>query len=224
MASASQQILDPARSSLREKVEMPGVGKTVPIEHVEPNDWNVNEQSPGIFAREKESLKLFGFVVPVVVRPKKGKSGFFEIIDGEHRWKAAHELHMQEIPIFDIGPIGDHEAEQLSIILNELKGKPNEDKLAASLRKLLAKSTIDDLVRVLPYSKDQFAKIAKLPDFDWDALKAPPTAARRWVERIFRLAKEDAEQVDAAIARAKEDHDDMTDSEALGAIAGEFLK
>lgn len=224
MARSAGQLLDPEGAALRDaRPEVPGESKTVRTDHLEPNPWNPNEQDDETFTKEKNSLRRFGFVVPIIVRPIQ-KTERYQIIDGEHRWRAATELNMEYVPVHDIGPVSDYEAEQLTIILNELRGKPNEKKLQISLKRLLASDTLDRLTEVLPYSKEEYAKIAQLPDFDWGRLQQAnkERAERRWVERIFRLSAEDAEALAKALAKAKQD-DDMSDGEALGAIAADWL-
>jgi len=227
VAGSSDKILDQTGAALRETVELPGEARTVAITLLQPNPWNPNKQDPETFRKEKVSLQRFGFVVPIIVRPVPG-SKKFEIIDGEHRWKAAVELHMEFVPIFNIGPIPDHEAKQLTIVLNELRGKPDEEKLGNVLKDLLASDTLERLTEVLPYTKERFGEIAKLPEFDWGKLQQAnenraAASERRWVERIFRLPKETAEILDEAIKLAKADRDDIDDAAAIEAIAKEFI-
>ena len=225
MAGSAAKLLDQTGAALREKVELPGKAQTVRVDHLEPNPWNPNEQDAETFRKEKISLQRFGFVVPIIVRPIP-KSEHFEIIDGFHRWKAAVELGMEYVPIFNIGPVPDFEAQQLTIVLNELRGKPNEEKLGNVLKNLLASDTLDRLTEVLPYTKEQYGKIAKLPEFDWGRLQQANeqrSTERRWVERIFRLPKEVAETLDEAISQAKAGRDDIDDAQALETIAKEFI-
>lgn len=227
MAGSAAKVLDHAGATLRDtQVELPGEAKLVRLDQLQPNPWNPNRQDAETFAKEKVSLRRFGFVVPIIVRPiPKTDPILFEIIDGEHRWKAANELGMEYVPIFSVGPISDHEAMQLTIVLNELRGKPEEAKLGEVLKNLLASDTLDRLTEVLPYSKEQFGKIAKLPEFDWGRLQRANAerAERRWVERIFRLPKEVAETLDEAISQAKAGRDDIDDAQALETIAKEFI-
>lgn len=225
MARSASKLLDPAAASLRTSpVELPGRAIELAPDALEPNPWNPNEQDAETFAKEKASLQRFGFVVPIIVRPHPDRPGIYQIIDGEHRLRAGTELGMQRFPCFDLGPISDHEAQQLTIILNELKGKPNERKLGDVLKNLLNGDTLDRLVEVLPYSKEQVGKIAKLPEFDWDDFREriAERTEKRWVERLFRLSPEAAETLDRALAEAK-GGDEMSDADALAAVAGEFL-
>lgn len=226
MAGSANVLLDQAGAALRDGIpEVPGQSKTVRTDLLEPNPWNINEMDAETRLRERNSIRRFGFVVPIIVRPL-GKR--FQIIDGQHRWEIATELGIESVPIHDIGPISDFEAEQLTIILNELRGKPNEKKLAASLKRLLAADTLDNLTAVLPYTKEVYGKLAGLPEFDFGKLqsangqRARERSERRWVERVFRLAPDDAEKLAEALEAAKQDGD-MSDGEALGAIAADWL-
>jgi len=194
----------------------------VPIDAIEPNGWNPNRQDDETFAKELESIKRFGFISPLIVRRL---GDIYEIIDGEHRWKAAMRLGLTELPVFDIGPISDHEARQLTIVLNELRGKPEQAKLGELLRGLLTESSIDELIQVLPYSKDEFGTIARMPEFDWNGFKEKMEGQKpaHWVERIFRMSSEDSAALDKALAKVRREQDDVPDAKALGLMAQEYL-
>ena len=219
MAGSAAKVLRDAGATL--KPETFGRALTVALDKIRPNAWNPNVQDEATFRRELASIRRFGFVDPIIVRLVDDA---YEIIDGEHRWKAAAELGLTEVPVFDIGPISEHEARQLTVVLNELRGKPQEKKLADLLRGLLAQSTIDELVEVMPYTKDEFAKVAQMPGFDWEGAKEKlkQHSGQRWVERIFRLPADAARVLDEALAKAKED-EEMTDAQALEAIVADFL-
>lgn len=65
----------------------------VPMDQVYPNEYNPNRQSEHDFALLCSSMEEDGFTTPIVVN----KSG--EIVDGEHRWRAATALGFGEIPV-----------------------------------------------------------------------------------------------------------------------------
>ncbi|MDA0286139.1 MAG: ParB/RepB/Spo0J family partition protein [Actinobacteria bacterium] len=44
------------------------------------------------------SIRTIGLLQPILVRPKPGKSGHFEIIAGERRWKASQRAGLKQIP------------------------------------------------------------------------------------------------------------------------------
>jgi ParB/RepB/Spo0J family partition protein len=71
----------------------------IPIDLIEPNDWNPNVQSDATFEALVEEIHTSGFDEPLVVVPHPDKKGAYRIISGEHRWKAAKTLGMQAIPV-----------------------------------------------------------------------------------------------------------------------------
>jgi ParB-like chromosome segregation protein Spo0J len=66
----------------------------VPIDSVKPNSYNANRQSDHDFELLLSSIRTDGFTQPVVVQ-----KDVMEIVDGEHRWRAARELGYTEIPV-----------------------------------------------------------------------------------------------------------------------------
>lgn len=71
---------------------------TVPIDDIEPNDWNPNIEDPVTFNELVENIKEYGFKDPLEV-VRLGGSDRFRIIDGEHRWKAAKLAGEKELPV-----------------------------------------------------------------------------------------------------------------------------
>jgi len=139
----------------------------ISIDKVKPNDWNYNIQNSFMFEKEKQSISEDGFVVPIVVREK---DGFYEIIDGEHRWKACIELGMKEISINNLGTLSDKEAKRLSIRLNETKGYADNDVLKDLLVELEKEYEVD-IREELPFSDNELDEIinTKEDNFAFDS-------------------------------------------------------
>lgn len=188
-----------------------------------PNPWNPNEMDPDDYEKARASIRRFGFIDPITVR-RQGVA--YQIIDGEHRWKAAKDEGLDEV-LATVIDVDDADAEQLTFILNELRGKPNPQKLAALVRDLASKRSMGDLEAVLPLRRQQLAAMVaeRRESIDWDSLQQKPEAAEkkeRWVERVFRLPKSAADVVDEALLKVKEDGvgDDW---KALELICADFL-
>ena len=140
-------------------------GDIVSVDKLFPNTWNPNKQNDFIFEKEKESIRKFGFVTPVIVRQiKEG----YEIIDGEHRLKAAKELGLNEISINNLGEVSDSVAKQLTIVLNETKGEPDPIELSKLINDLSKDVSVEDLLATLPFQKEELEGMMDLLDFDWD--------------------------------------------------------
>jgi len=194
-----------------------------------PNAWNPNRMDDFMYQKELESIKRFGFAVPIVVR---STGTGLEIIDGEHRWRAAQELGLDQVPIWDLGLISDIDAKQLTIVLNETRGAADRDKLSALIQDLLISEPTPSLQAVLPFSEEAFAELANLPAFDWQELESQVqrTSDERsqWVERLYRLPADVAEVLDQAVSKVKDNvkrelGDDLVDWQALEVLAADYL-
>lgn len=179
-----------------------------------------------MFQRELASIRKFGFVQPLIVRPDPLIEGRYQIIDGEHRWRAGKSLGMEVLPCFDIGPVNDDVAKELTLVLNELHGEPDPIKLKDLLADLLERHPAPELTQTLPYSETELVKLTSLPPFDWQEFErqiAEPTTGTGWVERMFRMPRESAEVLDQALGRVRESEGKIADWQALELIAADYL-
>jgi len=144
-----------------------GEAKIVPLASIEPNGWNYNVQNNATFTKLVESIKRNGFSQPIVVRAKGKK---YQILNGEHRWRAADALGMSEIPVYTLGKISEDRAKQLTVILNELNGDPDQPKLAELLQDINSTVSFDDLAAVMPFPDKELSMYLELGGFDFDKL------------------------------------------------------
>lgn len=89
----------------------------VPLLSLQPNSYNPNRHDVQSFNLLIKSICLFGFTQPIVVR-----KGTNEIIDGEHRWRVASILDIEEVPVTFI-ELTDEEMRLATIIHNKARGK-----------------------------------------------------------------------------------------------------
>ena len=54
-----------------------------------------------------ESVKEFGLLQPILVRPIAGQPDGYEIVAGERRWRAAQKAQLHDVPVV-IRSLGDH--------------------------------------------------------------------------------------------------------------------
>jgi hypothetical protein len=197
---------------------------------IEANPWNANKQSDFMFAQEKASIVEFGFIDPCTVREHPTKKGMLQMLDGEHRWKGAVELGIEEIPVTNLGVISDAKAKAITDIFNNLRGEQDP-----VLRAQLLKSVIDEDARlraVLPYGDDELQSILAAATFDWDALgtenktkkdgSKPDDGETGWVGLKVSLTPAQHKTVSSAIERAKKKLSTTSDAEALTAICKAF--
>ncbi len=66
----------------------------VPIDDVKPNSYNPNRQDKETMDLLKMSIQEDGFTQPIIATLVQKV-----IVDGEHRWRAARDLGMEQIPV-----------------------------------------------------------------------------------------------------------------------------
>ena len=62
--------------------------------------------------------------------------GSLEILGGEHRWKAAQQLGMAEVPVWNVGVITDEHAKKIGLVDNARYGEDDLLGLAGLLKEL----------------------------------------------------------------------------------------
>lgn len=109
-------------------------GILVNINKIEPN----REQPRKNFDEDallelSESIKQFGMLQPLLV---KEKDGYYEIIAGERRWRAAKMANLKEVPVI-IKKLNDQEMVEISLIENIQRENLNPIEEAIAYKRLL---------------------------------------------------------------------------------------
>lgn len=174
--------------------------KTVPIDRIVPNRFNPNVMSQHVFEKEKESIEKFGLVGAIFVRRVNHTNADFEILDGEHRWKACKEMGYTEIPVEDLGPISDDQTKLLTILFNNLRGKDDIEKRAK-----LYKEMDEGQLSLLPFSKETIEAEKGLFDFDFSVYEKGGAAPSKGSNILIHLelTKEEKQVWDEACKVAK---------------------
>jgi len=200
---------------------------TLAVDMLVPNPWNPNVMSPAMYAKELASIRRFGFIDPVAVRRMDTR---YQIIDGENRVRAAIELHIGFIPCIVLD-VDDDEARELTIILNELHGQPDEDRLSELMADLAKRRDRARLEESMPYDEDRLAQLIDRRQIDWSDLDRKREQVKAseeekpepWVERVYRLPRSSASVIDDAVARVQEAEGLKHPWQALEMIAADSL-
>jgi ParB-like chromosome segregation protein Spo0J len=111
----------------------------VGVTDVKPNEYNPNRQSDHEFELLCRSMREDGFTQPIVVQ-----RATMEVVDGEHRWRAAQALGMTEVPVVYV----DMTAEQMRIATlrhNRARGSEDLDRVGAVFRDLEKLGVLDQV-------------------------------------------------------------------------------
>ncbi len=102
---------------------------------------------------------------PLKVTRDPQRQGHFLLIDGYHRWKAAGELGIDELPCA-VWDVSVEEAKVRGLQLNYLRGQPVPERLASLVHELNRELSLPDLAGMLPWSESQLrdsVELLKLP-------------------------------------------------------------
>ncbi len=113
-----------------------------------------------------ESIKQKGIIQPIIVREKEG---YYEIIAGERRWRAAQIAGLQEIPVVIRNDISELESLELALIENIQREDLNPIDLAIAYNELIEKYNLtqEELAKILGKSRSAIAntlRLLKLPE------------------------------------------------------------
>ena len=123
-----------APTSLLDNPETTGV-TMLPIAKVEANAAQPRKQFDGEALDDlADSISTHGILQPITVR--RLQSGYYQIISGERRWRAARQAGLSEVPVLII-EADDRKVMELSLIENLQREDLNPMEEAAGFQKLM---------------------------------------------------------------------------------------
>ena len=146
---------------------------TLPIKKLVKATWNYKEDDDILLEKLKNNLKRNGQVENIVVRLLD--TGFYEVVNGNHRYQAMLDLGYNDIIAYNLGSISDTEAKRIAIELNETRFKTDDKKLGSIFTELKIEYNIEDLINSMPFTpldiqaygdiaKDEFNEYASKPE------------------------------------------------------------
>lgn len=113
----------------------------VPVDDLHPNSYNPNVVPDMIFEEILKDIRKNGFIGAIVVRTRP--EGGYEIVDGEHRYKAAKQLGFKEIPVI-VREYDDDTARINTFRWNHERGFFDAIKTADLIRDLNKRHSLDE--------------------------------------------------------------------------------
>jgi ParB family chromosome partitioning protein len=141
----------------------------VPIERIMPNpDQPRRRFDADLLDDLAASIREKGIIQPLIVRPKPGDQGNFEIVAGERRWRASQKANLHQIPVI-VREFDDTEVLEIAIIENIQRADLNPVEEAAGYAQLMTKfgHTQEKLAEALGKSRSHIAntmRLMQLPD------------------------------------------------------------
>lgn len=137
---------------------------TLPITKLKPGKMQPRTTFEGIDALV-ESVREFGLLQPILVRPlREGEDGY-EIVAGERRWRAAQKAQLHDVPVV-IRTISDRDSLQLGLVENLQRSDLTPIDEALGYQKLIDdyKHTQEDIAKLMGRSRPHVANTLRLLD------------------------------------------------------------
>ena len=138
------------------------VSEMWPIEKIRPNTWNPNVMDDKTYELTKLSMIEEGFSDPIDIDPTG------QILDGEHRYRAAIELGLTEVPVFVKERYGD-DAVITTIRKDRTHGEPDLVKLSEIVGDLVDEMGSAEVERRLGYDESEQQAFSEVNSWDWGA-------------------------------------------------------
>jgi ParB family chromosome partitioning protein len=160
---------------------------TLPIGHLRPGKMQPRTTFEDLEALV-DSVKEFGLLQPILVRPVAGQADAYEIVAGERRWRAAQQAQLHDVPVV-VRNLGDQDALQLGLIENLQRADLTAIDEAQAYRRLVEDfgQSHDDIAKTVGKSRPHVANTVRL-------LELPAS-----VQEMLRLGQLSAGQARALI-------------------------
>jgi ParB family chromosome partitioning protein len=112
-----------------------------------------------------DSVKQYGLLQPILVRPISGVPDSYEIIAGERRWRAAQKAQLHEVPVV-VRTLDDLDALQLALVENLQRSDLSPVDEAQGYRRLMTdfNQTQDEIAHTMGKSRPHIANTLRLLD------------------------------------------------------------
>lgn len=126
----------------------------IPIEKLVKADWNYKVDDDKKLETLINNLKRNGQIENIVVRELP--TGFYEVVNGNHRYDALIILKATQVVAYNCGAIPLSAAKRIAIETNETRFDHDRTKLAELVEELKSEFDMEDLVQTMPDSVMEF--------------------------------------------------------------------
>jgi|SRR5579883_491603 len=112
-----------------------------------------------------ESVRQYGLLQPILVRPVSGEPNAYEIVAGERRWRAAQKAQLHEVPVV-IRSLDDLDTLQLALVENLQRADLSPVDEAQGYRRLMTdfNQTHEEIAHTMGRSRPHIANTLRLLD------------------------------------------------------------
>jgi len=213
---------------------------SVAIENLVPHPDHPNRMSKKKFAKLVYNIERTSRYEPLVVRPcpethchscgsknpdigEKVKYDCFQIINGQHRWKALRQLGYKTVDVV-VWNVDDQDTDILLATLNRLGGSDVLEKKLALMGRLNQREPSSNLAKRLPHTAKQIHRMAQMHSGRVPRIKPVKSVFTHPV--VFFLNDIQKEILEKALSNAREPQGETTraakNAAALTTIAQQY--
>ncbi len=142
--------------------------QSIALDKLAAHPDNANQMSEVNFGKLVRNIERSSRYEPLIVRPSPEREGFFQIINGEHRYRALAKLGYKTADCI-VWDVDDEQTDVLLSTLNRLAGTDRVSKKLKVLIRLRSKTAAKELARFLPQSAKQMERLINLRRPIWPA-------------------------------------------------------
>lgn len=131
-------------------------------------DWNYKKDSyevPMMRDALKKNMMRNGQIENILIRELD--TGFYEVVNGNHRYDAMVELEIQTVHCYNLGKVSLAHAQRVAVETNETKFPHDHSKLAGVINEISQEFDISELTETMPYTTDELTGIIDVGNFDF---------------------------------------------------------
>ena len=172
----------------------------LPVHAIISAEWSPNEMDVGMRCHLRQSIRRFGLMVPLVVRPSGDER--YETVGGAQRLSVLTDLGVATVPCVVVD-LDDVHARLLAQALNRIHGEDDLGLKAELVREVLESLPEQEMLDLLPETAESLRALAALGEADLaEHLQAWERAqGARLKHMIFQLTGEQLEVVTRALER-----------------------
>lgn len=181
----------------------------MPINRLVKAGWNYKTEDGAKQAKLVANIKRNGQVENILIRELD--TGFYEVVNGNHRLDAFNEIGLKEVMTFNLGRISDAAAMRIAVETNETRFETDNMLLAARMKEISQEFSLEELEQTMPYSQEDLQRHIQLSEFDWKSFEQGMTKDEPVVKGesdefrtvSFRLPEGVADQLEDQVERFK---------------------
>jgi len=153
---------------MKDNINMNNKGFIVlPVDKLVKADWNYKLNDDYLHEKLLNNFKRNGQIENIIVRELD--TGFYEVVNGNHRLDVIKELNFDKVYCFNLGKISTQQAQRIAVEVNETRFRNDEYSLAKVFQDILNEYDMSDLMESIPFTEkeiEDYINLTNLPIYN----------------------------------------------------------